>query len=70
MCVQDVPEDVSVGYRVEFVWKSTSFDRMKQALQTFEKDKAAISSFLHKTILGTCARGPRLVLVPCFSTLL
>ena len=30
-----IPTDLSVGFRVEFVWKSTSFDRMQQAMKKF-----------------------------------
>ncbi len=49
---QDVPEDSTVGYHVDFVWKSTSFDRMRAALSTLEKDRACISAFLLQTLLG------------------
>jgi regulator of nonsense transcripts 1 len=38
-----VPEDCAVGYTVEFVWRGTSFDRMRNALTTFRKYSASIS---------------------------
>ncbi len=40
---QDVPEDCTVGYHVDFVWRGTSFDRMRNALNTFRKYSASIS---------------------------
>lgn len=41
-----------VGYRVEFVWKSTSFDRMRAALKQLETDRTSISNYLYHTLLG------------------
>lgn len=32
-----------MGYRVEFVWKPTSFDRMRAALTQLDKDRTSIS---------------------------
>ena len=40
---QEVPEDCTVGYHVDFVWRGTSFDRMRAALNTFRKYSASIS---------------------------
>eukprot|EP00834_Sanchytrium_tribonematis_P007907 NODE_802_length_3815_cov_0.343649.p1 type:complete len:399 gc:universal NODE_802_length_3815_cov_0.343649:1885-689(-) len=39
-------------YKVEFVWKSTSFDRMQYALRDFVSFRNAISSHLYNVILG------------------
>ena len=39
-------------YTVEFVWKSTSFDRMHQALKQFTTNRLAIHSHLYNIILG------------------
>ncbi|GAX77331.1 hypothetical protein CEUSTIGMA_g4777.t1 [Chlamydomonas eustigma] len=47
-----VPDECTVGYTVEFVWKSTSFDRMKTALNTFREYSASISGYLFHSILG------------------
>eukprot|EP00798_Chlamydomonas_sp_ICE-L_P030131 gene30131-35107_t len=41
-----------VGYSVEFVWKATSFDRMRSALDIFAKYSASISAYLYHSILG------------------
>jgi len=39
-------------FTVEFVWKSTSFDRMKLALKIFLKDENSISEYIFFKILG------------------
>eukprot|EP00983_Pelagomonas_calceolata_P066640 1149142-Pelagomonas_calceolata.AAC.3 len=49
---QDVPDDCTVGFRVEFVWKSTSFDRMRAALKQLDQDRTSISGYLYHTLLG------------------
>ncbi len=41
-----------MGYTVEFVWKATSFDRMRNALHTFREYSASISGYLYHSILG------------------
>lgn len=48
----DVPEECTVGFSVDFVWKSTSFDRMRAAINTFRDYSASISGFLFHSILG------------------
>jgi hypothetical protein len=45
-CVQ-APTDTTVGYSVEFVWKSTTFDRMQRALKVFAVDETSVSGFLY-----------------------
>ncbi|KAG1668439.1 hypothetical protein FOA52_015969 [Chlamydomonas sp. UWO 241] len=47
-----VPEDCTVGYSVDFVWKAVSFDRMRTALHTFREYSASISGYLFHSILG------------------
>lgn len=49
---KDVPDDTTVGFHVDFVWKSTTFDRMKNSLGTFRDYQASMSGFLFHTILG------------------
>ena len=49
---QSAPDDCTVGYTVEFVWKATSFDRMKTAINTFREYSASISGYLFHSILG------------------
>ena len=46
------PQEVDAKYIVEFVWKSTSFDRMKQALKIFLKDETSLSNYIFYKILG------------------
>jgi regulator of nonsense transcripts 1 len=45
------PPDSS-KFTVEFVWKSTSFDRMKLALKVLLKDENSISEYIFFKILG------------------
>lgn len=40
---QGVPTELSVGFSVDFVWKSTSFDRMQGAMKTFAVDETSVS---------------------------
>lgn len=41
------PTDTTVDYTVEYLWKSTSFDRMQRALKTFVVDETSVSSYLY-----------------------
>jgi regulator of nonsense transcripts 1 len=47
-----VPLDITDGYIIEFVWKSTSYDRMQAALKTFAIDDTSVSGYLYHRILG------------------
>jgi regulator of nonsense transcripts 1 len=44
--------NITTGYIVEFVWKSTSFDRMQQAMRTFAVDETSLSGYLYHKLLG------------------
>lgn len=46
------PIHITSGYTVEFVWKSTSFARMKGGLKRFWHEEKSISSYLYYRILG------------------
>mmetsp|Transcript_159156 Transcript_159156/g.510484 ORF Transcript_159156/g.510484 Transcript_159156/m.510484 type:complete len:1087 (+) Transcript_159156:58-3318(+) len=46
------PWDIQHGFTVEFVWKSTSFDRMQAALRTFAVDDTSVSGYLYHRLLG------------------
>eukprot|EP00928_Gymnodinium_smaydae_P007599 TRINITY_DN12722_c0_g1_i1.p1 TRINITY_DN12722_c0_g1~~TRINITY_DN12722_c0_g1_i1.p1 ORF type:complete len:1127 (+),score=208.53 TRINITY_DN12722_c0_g1_i1:492-3383(+) len=46
------PWDVNHGFTVEFVWKSTSFDRMQGAMRTFAVDDTSVSGYLYHKLLG------------------
>ena len=54
---------VCVGYSVDFVWKSTSFDRMQVAMKTFATNEKAMSSFLYNKLLGREVGIPFLVVI-------
>ena len=47
-----VPSDPDCRFIVEFVWKSTSFDRIKKALKIFLKDETSLSNYIFYKILG------------------
>ncbi|KAM7491128.1 hypothetical protein LguiA_034049 [Lonicera macranthoides] len=49
---QGVPVDVVHGYSVDFVWKSTSFDRMQGAMKTFAVDETSVSGYIYHHLLG------------------
>ncbi|XP_071965805.1 regulator of nonsense transcripts 1-like [Antedon mediterranea] len=46
------PHDITSPYVVDFVWKSTSFDRMQNALKMLAMDETAVSSYLYHRLLG------------------
>lgn len=41
------PTSTTVGWTAEFVWKSTSFDRMQRAMKVFAVDDTSVSSYLY-----------------------
>ncbi|XP_008784706.2 regulator of nonsense transcripts 1 homolog [Phoenix dactylifera] len=49
---QGVPVDVNHGFSVDFVWKSTSFDRMQGAMKTFAVDETSASGYIYHHLLG------------------
>ena len=49
---KNAPSEINTNFTIEFVWKSTSFDRMKLALKIFLKDEASISEYLFYKLLG------------------
>ncbi|KAL8141794.1 hypothetical protein V2J09_014826 [Rumex salicifolius] len=49
---QGVPLDVNHGLIVDFVWKSTSFDRMQSAMKTFAVDETSVSGYIYHHLLG------------------
>ncbi|QDZ18536.1 RNA helicase UPF1 [Chloropicon primus] len=46
------PEHDSTGYSVDFIWKSTPYDRMQAALKRFAVKQDALSQYLYHKILG------------------
>lgn len=43
---------LTVGFVVEFVWKSTSFDRMQNAMRQLALDDASVSAYLYHKLMG------------------
>jgi len=54
------PTDVTHNFAVDFVWKSTSFDRMQAAMKSFSVDQNAVSPFLYRALLGYDVEEPEL----------
>ncbi|KAJ2450819.1 ATP-dependent RNA helicase [Coemansia sp. RSA 2336] len=44
--------EASAGYSVDFVWKSTTFDRMQAAMKRFAVMEAAVSEYIYHRLLG------------------
>jgi regulator of nonsense transcripts 1 len=47
-----VPENIHEDYLVEYIWKSTSYDRMQNALKTFAIDDTSVTGYIYHKILG------------------
>ncbi|KJE92717.1 hypothetical protein CAOG_08730 [Capsaspora owczarzaki ATCC 30864] len=47
-----VPTHLTHNFHVDFVWKSTTFDRMQAALKTFAVDEKCVSSYIFHKLLG------------------
>lgn len=43
---EGVPTEVTHGFIADFVWKSTSFDRMQLAMKTFAVDEKSVSGYI------------------------
>ncbi|KAJ3594968.1 hypothetical protein NHX12_004273 [Muraenolepis orangiensis] len=46
------PVEVPHNFQVDFVWKSTSFDRMQSSLKTFAVDETSVSGYIYHKLLG------------------
>ncbi|XP_059487209.1 regulator of nonsense transcripts 1 [Neocloeon triangulifer] len=46
------PTDCVSNFVVDFIWKSTSFDRMQVALRKFAVDENSVSSYIYHRLLG------------------
>ena len=49
---KDAPTDQTFGFSVDFVWKSTSFDRMQKALKKFLVDEYSLTGYLFHLLVG------------------
>eukprot|EP00117_Sycon_ciliatum_P034570 scpid22067/ scgid26360/ Regulator of nonsense transcripts 1; ATP-dependent helicase RENT1; Nonsense mRNA reducing factor 1; Up-frameshift suppressor 1 homolog len=47
-----VPIDCKLSFCVDFVWKSTSFDRMQNGMKTFAVDETSVSGYIYHKLLG------------------
>ncbi|KAL1428244.1 hypothetical protein MTO96_002643 [Rhipicephalus appendiculatus] len=47
-----VPSECTSNFVVDFVWKSTSFDRMQAALRKFAVDECSVSAYIYHRLLG------------------
>ncbi|KAL3278282.1 hypothetical protein HHI36_013616 [Cryptolaemus montrouzieri] len=47
-----VPTDCNSNFVVDFIWKSTSFDRMQLALRKFAVDDTSVSAYIYHRLLG------------------
>lgn len=43
---EGVPVDITHNFTADFVWKSTSFDRMQLAMKTFAVDEKSVSGYI------------------------
>ncbi|PRD24814.1 UNVERIFIED_CONTAM: Regulator of nonsense transcripts 1 [Trichonephila clavipes] len=48
----NVPSECTSNFVVDFVWKSTSFDRMQSALRKFAVDETSVSAYIYHKLLG------------------
>ena len=55
-----VPEQISEDYLVEYIWKSTSYDRMQNALKTFAVDDTSVTGYIYHKILGHAVEEQRI----------
>lgn len=48
----NVPTDCNSNFILQYVWKSTSFDRMRKALHEFATNNNCVSSYIYHKLLG------------------
>lgn len=46
------PVDCTSNFAIDFIWKSTSFKRMENALKSFAIDSNSVSNFIYSRLLG------------------
>ncbi|KAI9505601.1 UPF1 regulator of nonsense transcripts-like protein [Coemansia spiralis] len=56
ICVEmssiDAPTDITGNFSVDFVWKSTTFDRMQSAMKRFAVMESSVSEYIYHKLLG------------------
>jgi len=55
-----VPEQIHDDYLVEYIWKSTSYDRMQNALKTFAVDDTSVTGYIYHKVLGHAVEEQRI----------
>lgn len=50
---EGVPTDLMHNFIADFVWKSTSFDRMQNAMKTFALDEKSVSGYIVSALIST-----------------
>ena len=48
----NVPDSIADDYVVEYIWKSTSYDRMQSAMKTFAIDDTSVTGYIYHKVLG------------------
>ncbi|CAJ1951812.1 unnamed protein product [Cylindrotheca closterium] len=48
----NVPDQIFDDYIVEYIWKSTSYDRMQNAMKTFAIDDTSVTGYIYHKLLG------------------
>lgn len=56
-----VPSDCTLNFSADFVWKSTSFDRMQLAMKTFAVDEQSVSGYIYHKLMGHDAAPPQVL---------
>lgn len=56
-----VPSDCTHNFSADFVWKSTSFDRMQLAMKTFAVDEQSVSGYIYHKLMGHEAAPPQVL---------
>ena len=56
-----VPNDCTHNFSADFVWKSTSFDRMQLAMKTFAVDEQSVSGYIYHKLMGHDAVTPQVL---------
>ena len=47
-----IPDQITDDFVVEYIWKSTSFDRMQNALKMFAIDDTSVTGYIYHKLLG------------------
>lgn len=55
---RSAPTEHTTNFSVDFVWKSTSFDRAQAAMKSFALDETSVSGYIYHLLLGHDAATP------------